>query len=416
MILVRNHRPRLSGSKLVSCILILNLFLSACGIFSPSIPQAPEKPEPGKPSEPPTEKEETKKVVEAEPNKVVLILPLQLDRLHRPIPTREEVKRAEIPLDFYQGFRLGIDRLAKEGYPFQVTVLDSRDNASQSAALGRSDAVQSADLVVGPIFPKEIQAFGEASTASKIVQVSPLAASTPAEFNIANLVSLVAPVAQHARGLIDYLQQIYRKGDQIIIYNTEDSESHKFLDPIKTFLREASLPMQEITSLEGAEEIGTLEGRNLFIVGTTNRFAVHAVLSELNQLQTEMGLRIELFGHPNWSKLSLDPGYLENLHTKITSSFYVDHSSRVVRDFEQDYRSQFEMDPSEYAYKGYDTGYFFGRLLTKYGSSYTQSLENETYNGLQTNYIFEKNPTWGFVNTYIHILQFDGVGFRPVKK
>src|SRR5690606_5078333 len=122
------------------------------------VPPPVEKPV--EPEEP--EKEEVEKPVEAPVNNIALLLPFQLDRVQGQ-PSVEDVKRAEIPLDFYQGFKMALDKLAEEGTNFRLTVLDTRDNVNQNQAIGKSPAIQSADLVIGPIFPKEIPAFAAAS-------------------------------------------------------------------------------------------------------------------------------------------------------------------------------------------------------------------------------------------------------------
>src|SRR5699024_6162897 len=114
-------------------------------------PRKTEKPieqpkETEEPEEPDVPIEEPEKV---EPLEVVLILPLQLNRIQQDLPSIEDVKRVMIPLDFYQGFRIGIETLSGKGHNFKVTVLDSRDNQDYSRTLSQSEEVQTADLIVG---------------------------------------------------------------------------------------------------------------------------------------------------------------------------------------------------------------------------------------------------------------------------
>ena len=125
-------------------------------------------------------------------------------------------------------------------------------------------------------------------------------------------------------------------------------------------------------------------------------------------------MQIELFGHPNWSKENFDSTNLQLLNAKITTSYYVNSNQSNVRDFERKYAAKYKLTPSEYAYKGFDTGYFFGYMLAKYGDDYPEALLSENYKGLQTQYKFTKYPQWGYVNTYIRILEFDGYKYVPV--
>jgi ABC-type branched-subunit amino acid transport system substrate-binding protein len=322
-----------------------------------------------------------------------------------------------MPLDFYQGFKLALDNLAKEGKNFQLNVIDTRDNVAETNNIARSSDIQSADLIVGPIFPKEISAFASAGKLEYSLQISPLAASAPSVFNIANLVSLVAPIDQHAESLADYLNTKVRSKDRVIVYNSQDVESQKFLVPLIRRLKEISkgkVHLVEIIDLEDLDSKMTGEGKNFFITALLNRFAVDGMLFKLVEVRNDFGYEIQLVGHPNWARSSFQNTNLRDLNTIITTSYYVDSSNNKVRNFQQQYMKEFKIEPSEFAYKGYDTGYFFGLLLSKYGPDYSKSLLKESYKGLQTNYTFNYNPKWGYVNTFIQILQFDGYQYQPI--
>lgn len=414
MISVRNHRLRLSGSKFLVGIAFLS-FLSSCAIFQPSVTKVPV-PTTEKPEEPKIkEKEGEIKVVEERVNKVVLLLPFQLNKMRGEEPTLSDVKRAEIPLDFYQGFKIALDDLTKKGNQFQLNVVDSQDDINEVNSIGKSADVQSADLIVGPIFPREISAFASSAKLSYSLQVSPLAASAPSSFNINNLVSLNSPINQHAEALANYLGKKIKKNDRIIIYNTQDAESQKFLIPlIKQLKAIAKTDFIEVSNLDELESKMTNSGKNFFVAGTINKFTVEPMLVKLIDIKYGLDYQIQLLGHPSWSKASFLNTSLNELNTLITTSFYIDESDGKIRNFQRQYKEEYKLEPTEYAYKGYDTGYFFGSMLAKYGPEFSQSLIKENYKGLQTSYTFEYNPTWGYVNSFIQILQFDGYQYRPI--
>lgn len=409
--LVQSRQQRLSGSRLAAFLLLL-MFISSCSILKPR-PSAPVTPPDEKPIESELPEDDVVKPINESVNSIVLLLPFELDKI-KSEPTRADVKHSEVPLDFYQGFKVALDNLVQEGYNFKLTVLDTRDNTSQNARLAVTPEVQSADLIVGPIFPKEIPVFSNAGKLTYSLQVSPLAASKPSQFNIPNLVSLVAPIDLHSEGLADYLDDIKKTNDRIIIINKLDDDSRGFLNPLKQSLTKKGVSYSEITDLNQIGDIVSTNGKNFVVLGTLDRYSVNSILARLVETQAQLGLTIELFGHPNWSKASFDSINLNLLKTKITTSYYVNTFKSNVRDFERKYIEEFRIKPSEYAYKGFDTGYFFGSLLGKYGADYPIHLTSEEYNGLQTNYRFEKNSQWGYVNSYIRILQFDGNDYVPV--
>jgi ABC-type branched-subunit amino acid transport system substrate-binding protein len=317
-------------------------------------------------------------------NKIMLLLPFQLDKIKENIPSRADVKRAEMPLDFYQGFKLALDNLAKEGKNFQLNVVDTRDNINETNVIAKTADAQSADIIVGPIFPKEISAFATSAKLGYSLQISPLAASSPTSFNISNLVSLSSPIDQHANGLAEYLNKKIKNSDKLIILNTDESEGQKFLIPLTKRIKELSNGKLDIVVVS---DIADLEGKmsengiNYFISALLNKFAVDGMLTKLVDLKNEFGYEIQLIGHPNWAKSSFHNTNLKELNTIITTSYYVDPSSSKVRDFQRQYMQEFKIEPSEFAYKGFDTGYFFGSLLVKYGPDYPKALIKETNKG-----------------------------------
>lgn len=409
---VQSHQRQLSGSR-VLIVFVLLAFLSSCSIFRPTAPPVKTEPkeEPIEPEEPKDVEEETP--VEPTVNSVVLLLPFQLNRIAGE-PSREDVKRVSVPLDFYQGFKLAMDNLAQRGNNFKLTVLDSRDNIAENKRMAVSPEVQSADLIVGPIFPQEIAAFSSSSKRSNVLQVSPLAASKPSQFMYPNLVSLIAPIDLHSAGIADYIDEIKRRNDQIILINKGDEESIEFLTPLKRSFSEKSIQFKEVNDVNKVRDILDLVDNNIIVVGSTNKYAVNTILTELVDLKDELNVKIDLFGHPNWSRGSFDTFNLELLNTKISTSFYVNSDKSTVRDFQRKYKEQFKIEPTEYAYKGFDTGFFFGYMLAKYGAEYPEHLTDETYVGVQTDYHFEKDPTWGYVNVFVRILEFNGYKYVPI--
>src|SRR5690606_35215957 len=70
--------------------------------------------------------------------KVALLLPFQLNRSAGNRPGDADVKRAELALDFYQGFEMGLKRVAEKGISFQLDVLDTRDDEWEVQRLART--------------------------------------------------------------------------------------------------------------------------------------------------------------------------------------------------------------------------------------------------------------------------------------
>lgn len=419
MILVRNLLLPLNGSRCLLGLSVLVL-LAAC---TPKVRvlRAPGSDVPVKTEKPTEEEETTGKSEEADAidfNQIALLLPFELDKANPHAPSAADIKRSAMALDFYQGFKIGLDALSAEGANFKLNVLDSRDDAAENARIAKLDEVQDAALVVGPVYPKEIEVFGFNAKLGQTLQISPLAASMPSEFNLSNLVTMTAPLPVHVKALAAHIADQYQPGDVVIFYQTPDQGGKQLLAPLKTEIRKLKGGNIRVVDAEDEESLESrvhLDGRNLVVLATTNRYEVSPILAQLRRLKEELSYDIQLFGHPGWAKLGFDAADgLAAFKTRITASYYVDSGAEDVRRFNQQYQSEFGIAPTEFAYKGYDAAYYFGGLLVKYGPDYRKHLEDTGYAGLHNAFEWEYNPTWGYVNNAISILQYGSGGFRPI--
>ncbi|MGV3762074.1 ABC transporter substrate-binding protein [Parapedobacter sp.] len=420
MILVQNLRRLLNGSKCLIGLSVL-VWLVAC---TPKVRvlRAPGSKEPTQKTETPTEKEDAvakpagKEAVDF--NQIALLLPFELNKANQHAPSAVDIKRSALALDFYQGFKVGLDVLSAEGANFKLNVLDTRDDAGENARIAKLEEVREAALVVGPVYPKEIQVFGFNAQLDQTLQISPLAASMPSEFNFSNLVTMTAPLPVHVRALATHIAGQYKQGDVVIFYQTPDEASKQLLTPLRTELRKLKNGHIQVVEVEDEDGLGSrvhLGGKNLIVLATTNKYEISPILAQLQRLQEELSYDIQLFGHPSWSKLGFDADDgLAAFDTRITTSYYIDKNAADVRRFDQQYRNEFGIAPTEFAYKGYDAAYYFGSLLVKYGPDYRSHLEETAYRGLHNTFKWEYNAAWGYVNNAISILQYGSGGFRPI--
>src|SRR5690606_6409852 len=181
------------------------------------------------------EKVVEEKVVEEviEPKSVALLLPFQLHKMNKNNPNSQDVERATLALDFYQGFELGLQNWVNKGANLTLEVLDSQDSDVKSNALGKEAKIVDFDMIVGPVYPKEIKSFqsglkSNAGFSKKTLHISPLAATMPSEFNFPNLISLTPPILIHIRSLAKRIVEDFQPGDAILFYHTEDASNKQF--------------------------------------------------------------------------------------------------------------------------------------------------------------------------------------------
>jgi len=395
---------------------LLVLFTIVLGACSPKI-RTP-KPETSKPveKEKPTDKKPIKKFSQAS---VSLLVPFKLDQLNLKTATKAEIEKYAMPIDFYQGFKLGLDSVAAQGLSFKLNVFDTEDDNAHISLLYKNERFKQSNLIIGPVFPEGLKFISAYSKENNAIIVSPLAASEPTEFNNPNLVSIVNNIGLHGKKIATFIAKNYNPANTIVVFiNTKKTEDEAFAAPIRSYLQANSkFVIQEYASAY-AFETRMIKGKQYAVVLTSSdrAFVLPTVekLYKLKHLRTG-GYNISLFGHPNWVKQNYPADKLQDLNTIISSSYKIDYKNGNVITFIKKYRYKYGFEPGEYAFKGFDVGYYFGRLLATNGEDYRDYIVKDKYKGLHNNFSFIRDEKSGYINTSLMLLKYKNFALSPVE-
>jgi len=411
MILAQNHLLPLSGNKYY-LMFFIGLLLVSC---SPKvIKTATNKPEPVKVPE----KEVEKPVARFSQANIALLVPFRLNEINLKTATKAEVEKSAMAIDFYQGFKIGVDSAAAMGLNFKLNVYDTRDNNTQLAGLIQNGGLNMASLIVGPVFPQGLKYLKNYSVDKQIPVVNPLAATHPAEFDNPNLISIVNNIDLHAYKLGDYIAKSYNPANCIIVLiNPKTAEDEIMAKPLRTYFASSKkqFVFQEYGSVFSLETKLIKGKKYVIIVSSSDRNFVVPTLDKLIKLKKAGILNPDLYGHPDWIKQNYNTDKLQALHTTVTSSYKVDYTSSEVKDFIRKYRSAFHFEPGEYAFKGFDIGFYFAKLLSEHGTDYLQYLTREKYKGLHNRFTFIHDEKLGYINTSLQLLRYENFALNIIE-
>lgn len=411
MILVQNHLQRLSGNRFW-CLIFICFCLAAC---SP-------KTRTNKSTKKETGNKEDKKDAASEKKfteaNISLLIPLNLNSARIKAGNKAELEKSAMAIDFYQGFKMGIDSAAAAGMNFKVKVLDTRDNNVQITSLLKSGQLAGTNLIIGPVFPDGVKFITNYSIANNIPVVSPLAATHPDEFNNPNLISIVNNIDLHADKVGDYIRREYDPGKTIVVLiNPKKAGDEVLGGPLRDYFqkgRGSRYIFQEYASVFAMETKMVPGKQYAVVISSADRAFVVGSIDKLAKMKTA-GSNIELFGHPNWSKQNYNIEKLQLLRTKITTSYFVDYKSRDVINFIRKYRQLNKFEPAEYSFKGFDIGFFFGKLFAEHGAGYLKHLTQEHYDGLENSFRFIKDDKLGYINTSLFLLEYKNFALNPIE-
>lgn len=399
MILVLNHLRRLSGNKYIILVLA-GLCLTACS----------RKVRPGKTKvTEEVKKEEVKPVKKFTQASVALLVPFKLNEFKATPANKLNIERYSMAIDFYQGFKMGIDSAASAGLNFKLQVFDTRDDNTRIENLIRNNSLLQSNLIVGPVFPDGQKYIAAYAAKNDLTIVSPLAASQPSEFGNPNLVSIVNNIDLHAGKIGNYISRRYNPENTVVVLISTKKEADEILGaPLRTYFQSEKgkkFKFEEYASAFSLETKASKAKKYAILLSSSDRPFVAATIDKLLKMQ-KAGFNIDLFGHPDWVKQNYTTEKLQALNTIVTSSYKVNYKSPAVIDFIRKYRTAYNFEPSEYAFKGFDIGYFFGHLLGEHGESYRKYLTKEKYKGLHNSFSFIYDDQNGYINTSLMLLKY----------
>ncbi|WP_432709098.1 ABC transporter substrate-binding protein [Pedobacter sp.] len=402
MISVQNHLQPLSGNKYL-IVIFIGLYLSAC---SPKVQTVKTSPAP-------QEKEKVEEVIKP-PKKfteatISLLVPFNLQDLRTKPVNKAEIEKHAMAIDFYQGFKLGIDSAASYGLNYKLIVHDTRESTNHLDDLFRSKIMDDSHLLVGPVFPDGLKYMTGYSKQHNIPIVSPLAATQPSEFNNPNLISIVNNIDLHAQKLGDYIIQKYNgQPATAVLISTKSPGDEVLGKPLRAYFQEGkgkTMPFEEYASVFTMETKAPKNRKYVVMLSSSDFKFVTATLDKLNKM-SKAGFDIDLYGHPDWQKQNYNTETLQALKTIITSSYKVDYKSPAVIDFIKKYRKAYQFEPGEFAFKGFDIGFYFGREFARHGADFLKHLPKDKHKGLQNSLSFVQDEQYGYINTSLNLLQY----------
>lgn len=275
---------------------------------------------------------------------------------------------SEIALDFYMGVELALDSLKKLGLVADVSVFDTEASEATTKTLLENDRVKNADIIIGPIFPKNIEIVGDWSRLNKKRIILPAAVSTSTLKDNPYAYATVPSDITLIQGMAAFLAQKHWDDNLVIVQTGQKDEKER----LEIFMAEYNRNLPEGVAARPIKKTvpGSSSGRDLarsFDLDTLNIFVnltdnVQSVMTFINTLNAARNsssrhgkANVIAAGTRAW--LNIDPlnSYYKNRYKlHIANTTKVDESTEEFLHFQRQYRKKFNSDGSRYSIQGYD--------------------------------------------------------------
>lgn len=372
-------------------------------------------------------------------------------------------------LHFYEGFMIAADSVVSSRHmKLDLKVYDV-DNDANKAEIAISDPwLAKADLIIGPFYIKPFKIVSRFAAQYNIPIVNPVTQRSDVVDNHANVIKVRPSMISQMAPLDSLIKNYYHANNVFIIREKKYSDTliinkineivennidscsyvdnkhivkviktnHKRWKYLKIDFEESDYLTDNISldlnilkqniddstafanhivninyerdSLNFVKDYASSMRNNLFIVYGNDKVFANEIVNKVTKLIEHYPITVIML--PDWSKFTgLFNDNLMKMHAIYFDDKYLDYQNIRVESFICKFRNRYETEPNDYAYQGFDIGWYFLNALDLFGHDLIENLPNYDIPLLQTRFQFSKDSeTSGYENTFWNVYQFKG--------
>ena len=329
------------------------------------------------------------------------------------LPFQEDKRMVE----YYEGFLMAVDSLKRTGISLDLYVYDCGKDVSTLNTILAKNEMKSMNIIFGPMHQNQIKPLSDFAEKNDIRLVIPFSQKGEEVFNNPAVYQINTPQSYLYSEVYEHFTRQFPNANVIFIEPASvDKEKAEFISGLKQELKSKGIPMRTVSESATKETLKAAlrsDKENIFIPTSGNNVLLIKILPQLTLLVRENPAEnIHLFGYPEWQTYTRD--HLENffeLDVYFYSSFYTNTLFPAAVQFTNAYHKWYSKDLASkypnYAMLGFDTGFFFLKGLSLYGSELENNLPKMNLTPIQTGFKFERVNNWGgFINKKVFFIRF----------
>jgi len=327
-------------------------------------------------------------------------------------------------LPFYQGLLLAVDSLEKSGFKACLHVYDVTADTVKTLKSLEDTVMKNMDMIIGLMYSGSFNVVSRFAKANGINLVNPISNRREIIKDNKHVFKVMTSPDTQIGELAKYIVDKYHDENILIIYNTTEEQKNN-LAKLELGLNNSSQSMDNEFSFKSIScnhcNVKNIKGslsaeKNNILITLSNDQAF--VINYLRQMHTVLdSFNLVIVGSPSWKNFrSLETKYLLDLNLHLYSNSFIDYSDEDVKIYIKNFRLKYETEPNEYAFQGFDIGFYFFNALKKYGEYFDVCIPLFRVNSLQTEYYFNKEGNDGYESSYLNIYKYEDYKLIDARK
>ena len=324
---------------------------------------------------------------------ISLLLPFLANTLD-PSPLR---KRNQFVLDLYEGMKIAVDTLEKEGTHLDLYAYDTERSAEAARNVLEMEELKGSDLLVGPLFQEQSKPVLDFSQKNKINVINPV--SNNSEFLGKNPFALLYQPSHETLGIksAEMVATQVKNKYCIVYFSNSPKDSVKAFSFMKKALELGiKIVLAEgisketsgniFTTLATATEFDEFKNPTQFTMKRDSIGCIYVATDDpviftkvISGVETRSD-SVLIVGNESWiaaENSSIDYSLFERLHVLLEAPNFTPPHDPAYLDFKKRYIRMHGIIPSDYAWLGYEFMYFIGQSLQQYGVYFQTGLAKE---------------------------------------
>ncbi|WP_439710993.1 LysM peptidoglycan-binding domain-containing protein [Bacteroides congonensis] len=317
------------------------------------------------------------------------------------LPFQEDKRMVE----YYEGFLMAVDSLKRTGTSLDLYVYDSGKDVSTLNTILAKNEMKKMDVIFGPMHQNQIKPLSDFAEKNNIRLVIPFSQKGEEVFNNPAVYQINTPQSYLYSEVYEHFTRQFPNAHVIFIEPAiADKEKAEFISGLKQELKSKGVSMQTVNESATKETLKAAlrnDKENIFIPTSSTNVLLIKALPQLTLLvRDNPEQNIHLFGYPEWQIYTKDhlDSFFE-LDVYFYSSFYTNTLFPAAVQFTNNYHKWYSKDLTSkfpnYAMLGFDTGFFFLKGLSRYGSELENNLPKMNLTPIQTGFKFQRVNNWG---------------------
>lgn len=313
-------------------------------------------------------------------------------------------------IQFYEGFMMAVDSIAaSKGLCIDLLVYDVTPDVSLIDDVLNDTWLADADLIVGPFHAKQFEQVAKFAVEHNIPIVNPVT-NRKSLVNDNPTAVKTKPCEDAQMGSLQRLLESKYADSKVFVVNVKgepSNEIEKIWSIAENVVGSEAVDV-DLSQKDGCEMMKngfSHEKENVVIVYADDKAVAAEAVNVINRYADDF--EITLVTLPKWGRYDgLFDDYLVKMKTIFFDDIFIDYDDVGVQRFVCGFRSRYVTEPTDYAFMGFDTGWYFLNALKQFGREFPYNLGGLDINLLSTEYRFATDYFNGQENTHWNIYQY----------